>query len=693
MNKIRGNKPEIQEDIFNSWQRIVDMMAKISDVPAVLIMKAEPPFLEVFISSQSQDNPYNPGDKEKMSGLYCEHVIKTGEKLNIANALKDENWKDNLGIDLGMISYLGIPIYWPDGDIFGTICILDTKERNYSQEIIDLIEKFKELIESHLKRIIQEEDFINIRKNLNERIKELSCLFKVSELLLNKEIGLENILKQIAELLPDYFQFPDKTKAFIKYKSEKYPQENYNLADNSLYSEKIPVASDRDAKIIISFANNNNQKIDILAEEKTLIKAVASQVANLIEIKEKENTINQAKKRLDREIQKAKKLHEKSLPTNISSVDGLNIYAFYQPATEIGGDFYNFIKINNNKLLFYLIDITGHGLDAALMSSFVKNTINTYVKLIPADKKVSPKEIIEFLYKQNQSENFPEDYFITILLGVIDSQDKTLVYCSAGLHIPPMIFDNKIKELPAGKLPISRIIREDLVEYNNIEVKLKETSTLFFSTDGLFEQPQFEHKQSENIYGDRYKEIIYKNKNLPPGAIAQQINREFADFSKGKLNDDITYALIQLKPDEKYPELNFSINSSKAEVDRAKRKVAEFIKSENQTIRVDEIIIAIHEMLINALEHGNKFDESKKIKIELKLKDQFIQLSVEDEGEGFNWMQVKAEKSGTILDIQDEVAALGRGLGFMIARTISDYFYYNYEGNKVTFIKKHQTPD
>ena len=44
MNKIRGNKPEIQEDIFNSWQRIVDMMAKISDVPAVLIMKAEPLF-------------------------------------------------------------------------------------------------------------------------------------------------------------------------------------------------------------------------------------------------------------------------------------------------------------------------------------------------------------------------------------------------------------------------------------------------------------------------------------------------------------------------------------------------------------------------------------------------------------------------------------------------------------------------
>jgi len=52
-------------------------------------------------------------------------------------------------------------------------------------------------------------------------------------------------------------------------------------------------------------------------------------------------------------------------------------------------------------------------------------------------------------------------------------------------------------------------------------------------------------------------------------------------------------------------------------------------------------------------------------------------------------MQVKEEKSGTIFDIQDDVAARGRGLGFMMARTVSDYLYYNYEGNEVIFIKRY----
>lgn len=91
MEKKRIDRPIVPKDIINSWQSIVNIIATIGDVPAALIMKAEPPFMKVFVSSQGADNPYNSGDKDKMDGLYCEHVIRTGESLNIANALKDDN--------------------------------------------------------------------------------------------------------------------------------------------------------------------------------------------------------------------------------------------------------------------------------------------------------------------------------------------------------------------------------------------------------------------------------------------------------------------------------------------------------------------------------------------------------------------------------------------------------------------------
>lgn len=103
-----------------------------------------------------------------MSNHYSEYVIRTGRSLNIANALKDENWKANPDIELGMISYYGLPIYWPGGQIFGTICILDNKEHKYSHDTINLIDKFKDSIEFHLKVLVQQDDINYIKGNLKK---------------------------------------------------------------------------------------------------------------------------------------------------------------------------------------------------------------------------------------------------------------------------------------------------------------------------------------------------------------------------------------------------------------------------------------------------------------------------------------------------------------------------------------------
>ena len=411
--------------------------------------------------------------------------------------------------------------------------------------------------------------------------------------------------------------------------------------------------------------------------------AALERINSQAELAEKHRDLQKTKSLLDSEINKAKDLHEKTLIKNIKDFKGLNTYIYYHPAAELGGDFYDFIELDEKRLLFYLIDVTGHGLDSAIMSSFVKNIINAYVELMPADKKIEPKQLIEFIYKQNKKNGFPDDYFITMILGLINLEEKTLNYSSAGLHIPPVICKGYIEELPAGNLPISNAYSCS-IEYDDFKIDLTEGDTLFFTTDGLVEQAG-----KDGIYGYKYKEIICQNNYLPPGAIVQEINRDFNEFYKGKVKDDITFAIIQLEKDKDYPELSFAINSNKAEIDRAKQKVEEFIKFQNVNINIHDISMAFHEMLINALEHGNKFDESKKIEIRVILNDKFIQLSVKDEGEGFNWMQVKEEKAGTILDIQDEVATRGRGLGFMMARTVSDYFYYNYKGNQVNFIKEY----
>ncbi len=158
---------EIPDGVVQKWQRIVDLLAELLDVPAALIMRADPPYIEVFRASSNDKNPYQAGEKDKLEGLYCETVMKNDEKLLIPNALKDEKWKNNPDIKKGMISYLGFPIKWPDGKFFGTVCVLDTKENAYSNKKEEILNEFKDLIETHLNLILKNNKLKKNEKRLD----------------------------------------------------------------------------------------------------------------------------------------------------------------------------------------------------------------------------------------------------------------------------------------------------------------------------------------------------------------------------------------------------------------------------------------------------------------------------------------------------------------------------------------------
>lgn len=144
---------DVPDSLLKEWQSIVDLLAKIAGVRAGLIMRVQNNEIEVFVASKSIKNPYQVGHKEHFidSGLYCEHVVRKNRKLLVPNASKSTKWRNNPDIKYNMICYLGFPIRLPNGKPFGTICILDNKENEYSSDIIDIMEKMRNLIEAHLK--------------------------------------------------------------------------------------------------------------------------------------------------------------------------------------------------------------------------------------------------------------------------------------------------------------------------------------------------------------------------------------------------------------------------------------------------------------------------------------------------------------------------------------------------------------
>lgn len=160
---------EIPVDFFKKWQELLNLVAKIMNIPSSLIMKVHSNEIEVYcMNTNRDDTPYKVGAKEKLnSGLYCEHVMSTEEKLLVPNALKDLNWNKNPDIELGMISYLGYPLLWPTGKVFGTICVLDSKENNYEEkELRDIFKLFHEQVQGDLDRVYKLKEIEDTNENL-----------------------------------------------------------------------------------------------------------------------------------------------------------------------------------------------------------------------------------------------------------------------------------------------------------------------------------------------------------------------------------------------------------------------------------------------------------------------------------------------------------------------------------------------
>jgi PAS domain S-box-containing protein len=140
---------EVPAEIIRKWQEFVNLLAEIMHVPSASIMRADPPHIKVFVSSTSKGNPCEPGALD--TGPYCDTVMRTGQPLLVPDARENEAWKENPHVKLGMISYLGVPIGWPDGRLFGTICVRDNKRNEYSEVYLKLLLHFRDMLQADLK--------------------------------------------------------------------------------------------------------------------------------------------------------------------------------------------------------------------------------------------------------------------------------------------------------------------------------------------------------------------------------------------------------------------------------------------------------------------------------------------------------------------------------------------------------------
>ncbi len=182
----------IPPDVVQKWQRIVDLLANIVHVPSAVVCKLEPPHYthyKVLASSNSKGNPFPVDDMFSMDiGTFCETVIKSREPLLVIDGLEDDQWKLAPEMQVGMVSYLGYPVFWPDGRVCGTICVLDNKANRYSDIYQELLLHCRDVLQADLQTLVRLGDELEDQKahlselfaRVPEAVVMINCEFRIT---------------------------------------------------------------------------------------------------------------------------------------------------------------------------------------------------------------------------------------------------------------------------------------------------------------------------------------------------------------------------------------------------------------------------------------------------------------------------------------------------------------------------------
>jgi len=269
-----------------------------------------------------------------------------------------------------------------------------------------------------------------------------------------------------------------------------------------------------------------------------LLIAAANQTAVSIEnarLYEAEAT----KIKLERDLDVAREIQESMLPKNIPQIKGLDIAGTMIPAMQVGGDYFDIIKISDTKVYIVVGDVSGKGLSA----SFYMSKLQTMIHLFCTGEK-SPKEILTEVNKK-LSGNIEKKWFITLTIALVDIQEKSIVISRAG-HTPTIKCNKGNIEFIQPKGIGVGLEFSDMFENTLEEVKypLSKKEIYFFTSDGVSEAMD----NNNNLFGDkRVASLLKMNCNKKSKEIIDKTIQSLEKFRGSKEpNDDVTIVVLKI---------------------------------------------------------------------------------------------------------------------------------------------------
>jgi serine phosphatase RsbU (regulator of sigma subunit)/anti-sigma regulatory factor (Ser/Thr protein kinase) len=404
---------------------------------------------------------------------------------------------------------------------------------------------------------------------------------------------------------------------------------------------------------------------DYSTDDRRLLNTLATQAApalRVAQLVQQQQAAARERERIEQELRVARVIQQTLLPKEVPQLDGWQVAALWQPARAVSGDFYDFFTFPDGRLGMVIADVTDKGVPAALVMATTRSILRS-----AAERWSSPGQIL-FQTNNLLCPDIPPNMYVTCLYAILDPASGKLVYANAG-HPPPYQSNpEEVTELRARGMPLGLIPE---MEYEEMETTLAPGDSVFFYSDGLIEA----HNPQEDMFGfPLLRQVLTQNRCNED--LVQCFLGELDDFTgpDWEQEDDVTFLTLQrdpLSPQDSQARLlaELSIPSATGNERQAMEQVAAAVAELGmEPARLERLKTAVAEATMNAMEHGNHYQEDELVQIRVSATPQRLRVAISDQGGG----QVLAPEGIPDLEAKLQGQQSPRGWGLFLIKNMVD---------------------
>jgi len=407
----------------------------------------------------------------------------------------------------------------------------------------------------------------------------------------------------------------------------------------TLDSPGLSVLRERGIKLVVPLINQGEligllnlgprlSEQEYSADDRRLLENLARHVAPAVMVAQlvrQQETEARNRERIEQELRVATLIQQNFLPKEAPSLDGWHLAAHYQPAREVGGDFYDFIGLDDGRLGIVIGDVTDKGVPAALVMASTRSIIRG-----AAQRLSSPAEVLRRV-NDLLCPDIPPNMFATCMYCILDPVSGRLVYSNAGHNLPYLYTTGGAIELRATGMPLGLLPG---MSYDDHEVIVKPGESVLFYSDGLVEAHNADHEMfgfpglQELVaqQGDR-KDLI---------AVVSDALEAFADKAIDQEDDVTLVTLAREMTDAGSLDgggdllSEFEVASEPGNERTAIERVAIVVDGLLDEARLERLKTAVGEATMNAMEHGNKYQAGVPVVIRVQTTGDELVVAVTD---------------------------------------------------------------